>query len=290
MREQLGMVIARPTNFALLDRFELRRAEFVVFPRSERDNLIAEIRRRDLEFSAHCPIFRDPEFPENPLLACLADADPDRRARSIRLARENIEEAASLGADHLVVHLQRPAHFSGDDPGVTNDGELLDAALSACEDLAAVSQSAGVPVLLENLMDNPHFNRPEPYVTLLEKFPQFGFCLDIGHLDVDARSFGIDFMEFIHALAPFTRAIHLQNSRGGGDNFEGRYWKMPVHPSQSPEEGWRDIPAILRIVLNRNPQCVVNFESVPTDIEYAAEGVRWVRGLLNAWNASATQH
>jgi sugar phosphate isomerase/epimerase len=285
MPDQLGMVIARPANFALLDRFGLRRAEFVVFSPSDRTFLEEEIRRRGLAYSAHCPVFREPDYPENPLLACAADTDEARRERTIALIGRNLKSAAELGAEHLVVHIQRPVFFSGDDPNGLTDENLFEAAEASCARLAEMSREAGVPILLENLMDNPHFCRAETYLALFERFPEFGFCLDVGHLDVDARSFGVDFEGFVRALAPHTRAVHLQNSRGGGDNFEGRYWKMPVHPSQNTGDGWRDIVWLLDTVLAANPRCIVNFESVPTDIDYAAEGVRWVRGLLEARGA-----
>jgi sugar phosphate isomerase/epimerase len=282
MQSQLGMVIARPENFRLIDRFGLHRAEFVVFPPEERENLPQEIRKRGLRISVHCPLFRDPAFGENPLLAGLADADDARRGRALDLMRISLQEARALDAEYVVVHVQRPMRFSGDDPDAVTDAILVEAALDACGRLDEISREAGVPVLLENLMDNPRFCRAESYLALFERFPAFGFCLDVGHLDVDARAFDIDFEAFVRALAPHTRAVHLQNSNGGSESREGRYWKQPVHPSQRPEGGWRDIPWILDTVLDHNPGCVINFESVPKDINYAEEGVRWVRGLLDA--------
>ena len=161
----------------------------------------------------------------------------------------------------------------------------MDAACRSAEALVEKSGRAGVPVLIENIMDNSGFYRAEQYLELLEKFPPLGFCLDIGHLDVDARRFGIDFREFVRTLAPRTCEVHLQNSTEPGNSTAPRPWKIPVHPSQTPEAGWCDIEAVLRDVLAARPDCVVNFEFRPDkgqDKNFILEGMDWVRRILAA--------
>jgi sugar phosphate isomerase/epimerase len=281
--ENLGMVVARVENLWRLDVFGLRRAEFVIFDPATRGSLLEYIRGTDLRFSVHTPMFMPEDYPENPLLACIVDPDDDRRCRAVGLMMRNMDLAAELGGEYTVVHVQRPEQFAGAAPGAFREREAMRMALLSAEVLAAHSDRTGVPVLLENLMDNATFYSAVHYLEVLDAFPQLGFCLDVGHLDMDARRFGINIMEFVQALAPRTRAVHLQNSFGPTHPTAPRPWKIPVHPSQNPCDGWVDIRSVLSAVLRANPACVINFEFRPEKSqgnEFILEGMNWIRQIL----------
>ncbi|MEW5946595.1 MAG: TIM barrel protein [bacterium] len=278
----VGMVVARRENLALLERTKLKRAEFVVFERGDRESLREYVSGRGIAFSAHCPLFIPGEYPENPLLACIIDIDEERRRRAVALVRETMEDGAAMGAEYAVAHIQRPVHFSGDNLKGITARDVMDVAGTSCAELADLSRETGIPVLIENLFDNPLFHSAGSYLELLRDFPSLGFCLDIGHLGVDSRNFGFDFMEFVRLLAPHTRAAHLQNSNASEKGYRTRHWKAPVHPSQRPEDGWLDVPAIMRTLLESNIECRFNFEGwmdyYPSR-ETAIEGIRWASGL-----------
>ncbi|MEW6203533.1 MAG: TIM barrel protein [bacterium] len=291
--DNLGIVIAKVENLRLIEETGLRRAEFVIFDPDHKDDLLRFISEHRICFSVHCPLFRPNSYPEHPLLACILDVDADRRRRSFNLIRTTMEEGAEMGAEYTVVHLQRPAHFSGDDLTNVTEQQLLDSLHAACDELAALADKIGMPVRVENLFDHPLFYEASSYQKMFEEFPALGFCLDVGHLDVDSRRFGFDFMDFIHTLLPYTRAVHLQNSRSGNEGFESRYWKAPVHPSQNPSEGWRDIPAVLRTILTRNPDCVVNFEAKPDYYptrDFMLEGIKWAAGIFASIQTELNKH
>jgi len=281
--DNLGVVIAKVENLRIIDETGLRRAEFVLFDDDNRDILRRFIKQHNLRFSVHCPLFRPKDYPEHPLLACILDADAERRSRSFSLIRTTMEEGAEMGAEYTVVHLQRPAHFSGDDLSAVTEQQLLENLRIACNELTALSNELGMPLRVENLFDYPLFHKSSSYQKMFEEFPSLGFCLDIGHLDVDARRFGFNFMDFIVEMMPYTRAVHLQNSRGRSEDFETRHWKAPVHPSQNPADGWRDIPAILHTILAANPDCIINFEAAPDYYptrEFMLEGIRWASDIF----------
>jgi sugar phosphate isomerase/epimerase len=282
--ENLGMVIANQRNLWRLEEYGLSRGEFVVFDPESRAELDEYISRRRLRFSLHNPLFRPESYPENPLLACIVDPEEERRRMAVAMMVDNISLAAEMGAEFIVVHVQRPEQFAGAAPGGFDERKALDTALASAETLAAKSAETGLPVLIENLMDNSTFHRAEQYLAVLDAFPELGFCLDVGHLDVDARKFGFDLMEFVRAVAPRTKAMHLQNSAEPSLSTAPRPWKIPVHPSQNPRDGWCDIHTIISETLKVSPDCIINFEFRPGkehENGYIAEGMDWVRGIIS---------
>lgn len=280
--QNLGMVLAWARNLPLIDRAGLYRAEFVLFEREDKALLSRFIEERKLRFSVHCPLFNPVDPPEHPLLACIMDADEKRRKYSLELIRTTMEDGASIGAEYAVVHLQRVSHFSEDDTGALDYRELIDALWRSCETLTLWSDELGIDVCVENLFDHSKFHEARSYVEVFRAFPRLSLCLDIGHLDMDSRIFGVDFDGFIDELLPYLRAVHLQNSKGGDFREGEKHWKAPVHESQDPLEGWRDIPSILRDIVGKKPDCIINFEAWPDyypTIDYMIDGIGWAREL-----------
>lgn len=281
----LGMVIARGHNLWRIPAYGLNRTELVVFDLEEKEKVVSFIHENNIRFSIHTPLFLQPGYHENPLLACIVDPDPERRCLAVGLILENIELAAELGAEFVVAHIQRPEQFAGAAPDEFDEKNAMAAALASAEVIAEKSRASGVPVFLENLMDNSVFHRPEQYIEILEAFPDLGFCLDVGHLDVDTRRFGIDFWEAFRALAPHTREMHLHNSAGLTHPTAPRPWKIPVHPSQKSNPDWCDIEAIIKEMLAVRPECIINLEFRPEktqDSDFIMEGVNWIRDIMAA--------
>lgn len=280
---QLGMVLAHSAGIKRLLDYNLKRAELIIFNASEREELKEFLDNAPVTVSGHCPIFIPEDYPENPLLASLLDFDDGRRDMGLRLMAESARDAAELGAEYLVVHTQRPEHFGGANPDTATREQARGIVTDSCNTLMRYYSDFGVPFYLENQMDNSLFCTADDYISVLRKFPDFGFCLDIGHLDVDARKFGFSFSGFIDDMLPYIRAVHLQNSNSAQSDFIGRHWKIPVHPDQKTEDGWRDIECILKKILGYNRNCVINFEARPDelhDMNYMREGVMWIKKLM----------
>jgi sugar phosphate isomerase/epimerase len=281
---RLGMVVVYERNLRLLDEFGLRRAEFGLIEREARGVLEKFIADRGIGFGVHCPLFKPEDHPENNvLLAALADGDEDRRLASMKLMEGAISDAADVGGEYIVFHIQRPENFGGDNPDDFSERAALDSARRSCERLLAAAREKNIPIFIENLFRNRSFHAPATYRALLDSFPEIGFCLDIGHLEVDSREFGFPFDEFMDAVMPNLKDVHLQNSNSTPVVTEPRSWKYPVHPAQTVVDGWLDIPSILTKIFRAKPDCYINFESriiLPDEEQIIREGIEWIKNLI----------
>jgi sugar phosphate isomerase/epimerase len=280
----IGMVVSRASSLCRLERFGLRRAEFVLMEADTQEIVKNFVSERNMKFSAHCPFFAEDNPPTRAgLLASIVDSDEDRRMKSLALMERTIAAAGAIGAEYVVVHAQKPENFGGDNPIGFDEQAALDSALRSCEKLVELSGRHDVPVLVENVFRNSSFFSAKSFRAVFDSFPELGFCLDVGHLDVDCRLYDFDFDEFIDSALPFMKAIHLQNSNPDYPIGGRQQWKIPVHPSHTAKDGWRDIEALLRKVLAANPQCAVNFEmryGIPEENTIYEEGVDWIKRLI----------
>ncbi len=285
MNDCLGIVVAHDSHLEWLEICQVRRAEFLLFEPGDKVRLLKYATDHDLKFSAHCPILKDPSHAENPLLATIIDSDSTRRDAALRLMFGSARTASDMGAEYMVVHLQRPENFGGPNSQGFDHAAALDVARRGLSSLCDISSRFDLPIYIENLMDNSSFYKPEHYAALLSTFPSIGFCLDIGHLALDLKNFGVPIDEIIDATLPHIRAVHLQNSNISLAPRIRRYWKIPVHPDQPPAEGWLDIPAILDKIIASCSGVAINLEGRPDgefDIDYMREGALWCDSLISA--------
>ena len=160
----------------------------------------------------------------------------------------------------------------------------MDVARDSCERLAELALRFDMPLHLEAFGPSPFLNA-RFLVSVLQDYPMLRYCFDVAHLHLAAKRDGFDYYELAQALGPFLGSIHLWNARHMEDYRAYRH--IPVHPSQSPEEGWVDIPRILKVLLGANPQVPIILEYAPRypsplgKYDYR-EGVEWVRELITS--------
>lgn len=281
---QFGMVGARREHLERLRSYGFRRAEVVMLPPQDKSWLRAYLAGMSGGFSFHCPAFRSEDWPENPLLAALADPDRERRQRSLALMRRELDQAAEWGARHLVVHLQR--NLLAEEESETAWGEKagLEIAVESIGELLEYAGSVGVPVHLENMMGSPLFYRPESYRKLAGALPAVQFCLDVGHAALDGRFFGFWEAEIAKAMGPNLGSMHLyDNQIPATIDFtnlreQGVLNKYPVHPDNHRNPGWIDSPGCLQAALRAQPDALVTFEvyyHLDTGRSRTAEGLDW---------------
>lgn len=282
--QRIGMIIIHGGKFfSKIEELGLYRAEYAVISRKYRPMLHEFIETSKIPFSAHCPMVVPEDYPENPLLGAVVDFDEKRRVAALNMMIESMEEAAELGAEYAVAHLQRPEIFGGANPSGATEQDALDIAKKGCETLAEKAEELNLPLYLENMMDNSVFNSPQSYYELFEEFPELGLCLDFGHLEVDSRKFGFPMDEFMDANVSKIKAVHLQNSEPGMLDFKTRHWKVPVNPAQRSDDGWMDIESMLNRILTVNRDCAINFEAHIDETygyEYMIEGIEWVKDMV----------
>jgi len=226
-------------------------------------------------FSFRAPMPRPGFFPWHGETCFLLSPDRANRELYARLLQETLEQAREWGARYAVTPLTHA-------PTDTEDPELaVDLARGATKRLALFSRDFGVPVDVAYNAYTPSFNRAGQFAEFIGAHPELGISLDVGDAYLGALKNERDYLEDIEELAPLTRSLRLWNTQGP-EHF-AEHGKQPLHPSQSPEEGWIDIRRILEIVLEQNPSVTVVFgyaDESPSD--RTRIGYDWVAQAANA--------
>lgn len=231
--------------------------------------------RQGLTYGFHDPLPRLPsdDYP------FLTDPDDEKRWRTLDSMHRTLETAIEYGAEYVIGHI--PSVMWEPRPSLS-EAQIMELAHSSCDQLSLWSGEAGIPFVLENVGPNPYFSQVEAFVEVMEAHPDLMFCLDIGHLHLMSIYSDLDSLKFAKQLAPYTWVIHVYNAT---PDMYRRYHHVPVHPSQRPEDGWADIPAILNCVLgNRERSRRIVFEyspQYPGDETFVREGIEWVKELVS---------
>jgi sugar phosphate isomerase/epimerase len=208
----------------------------------------------------------------------LTDPDDDRRWRTLDSMYRTLQTAIKYGAEYVIGHI--PSVIWESRPDLTK-AKIMELAHNSCDQLTLWSREAGIPFVLENVGPNPYFFQVEAFVEVMEAHPDLRFCLDIGHLHLMSIYAGLDSLDFATKLAPYTWIIHIYNAT---PEMYRRYHHVPAHPSQRPEEGWADIPAILECVVGAGDSSrIIVFEyspGYPADETFMSEGIEWVKGVV----------
>ncbi|MCL4534446.1 MAG: sugar phosphate isomerase/epimerase [Bacteroidetes bacterium] len=257
----------------------ISQVELGFFRPEDRPLLRAFLLANGLPFGIHDPLVKEADF----AWPRFTGPDEGERQRSLRHLERSMVVAAEWGAGYVVVHL--PSVML---PGTPEQSEARtwEMARRSGEAFSALSERYGTHILIEDVGPNPNFQTSAHYRKFLTEFPSLRFCLDIGHLKLLAIRTGIDPLEFAGDLAPLTATLHLYSARLPEYN---EFHHVAAHPSLRPEDGWADVPAILKAVLSGNPDCLVVFEHnlyYPGGAPFAAEGMAWVQCLLREWEKS----
>jgi sugar phosphate isomerase/epimerase len=209
----------------------------------------------------------------------LTDPDDDKRWRTLDSMKRTLKTAIKYGAKYVIGHI--PSVIWEPRPNLS-EAKIMELAHNSCDQLTLWSEEAGIPFVLENVGPNPYFFQVEAFVEVMEAHPDLRFCLDIGHLHLMSTYAGIDSLGFARKLAPYTWVVHVYNAT---PEMYRKYHHVPAHPSQRPEEGWADIPAILGCVLEHSAlDLIIVFECSP---QYPAgetvmkEGIEWVKEAVS---------
>ncbi len=223
-------------------------------------------------FSFHAPVVRPDYFPFDAVQCFFLSENEARREDSFRVLAHTLDAARAFGAEYAVCHL---TYGRTDTRDPETAGRL---AHDACARFAEMSRTGGVPLDVEFAGYTDSFHEPASFMDAITPHAELGICIDIGHTFLSALRRGRDYLGDIATLAPRARSMHLWNTTG--PECHARRHHVPLHPSQRPQDGWIDVPAAIRIVLDRNPAVRVVFEYpveiVTRDIQ---DGYDWVAGL-----------
>lgn len=154
------------------------------------------------------------------------EMNPASLIKSVRqLSRERLLRALEFG------------QALGARVGVLHTGQVpvrhpmaLDLAREALEETLSALLPLPFPVALENLALAPEdlLRGPEELKALLDRFPQYGFCLDVGHALVELGPRGP--LLYLEALGERLIHLHLHDNHGQGDDH------LPVGAGSVPWE------------------------------------------------------
>lgn len=229
--------------------------------------------REGLQYGFHDPLPKPPDYS----YPFLTDPDAAKRQRTLDSIRRSLDTATQYGAFYLIGHL--PSVIFEPRPGL-DPKEIFRLAQDSCARLAAWSEAAGIPIVLENVGPNPYFHRAEDFLKILRAYPPLKFCLDLGHLHLSAHHYDIDPLAFAELLSPHTAVIHVYNTT---PQVFRTHHHVPAHPSLRPEEGWLDIPALLKRAISPASSCTLVFEHTPQytdDWAFIGEGIAWVKAVV----------
>lgn len=208
----------------------------------------------------------------------LTDPDHEKRWRTLDSMYRTMQTAVRYGAVYIIGHI--PSVIWEPRPTLS-EAQIIELAHNSCDQLTVWSREAGIPFVLENVGPNPYFFQFEAFVEVLEAHRDLEFCLDVGHLHLMSIYAGFDSLEFATKLAPYTSIIHVYNAT---PEMYRKYHHVPAHPSQRPEDGWADIPAILARVLRhqeRSLTLVLEYSpEYPADVAFIREGIEWVKQVV----------
>lgn len=194
--------------------------------------------------------------PSRPFVLNLSASDSFELQQSLDLCRTAIDLAADLGAPFYSVHsgfaFRLDPNLLGDPEGqsqIPDEAYIsYDVAYQTFGEniklLADYAESRNVGLLFENnVVSSVHLNKLERKALLMvsaEEIIQFlldvdhqnvGLLLDVGHLNVTAKTFGFSRDEFIKKVSPYIGAFHLSDNNGEEDNnlpFNENSWFCPL--------------------------------------------------------------
>lgn len=257
----------------------LRHGEFYNFPKEDLPDLKHWLLNHDVTMSIHTPLARVDWYPQPPTWSFLCDPDRDKRDLNLRLVVETADYGEDFGAQHIVVHFPAPPES---DVSSLSEQKLRDIALDSSDRLAELSAKRKIPIHIEGFGPSP-FLSTEFLIEALSQFTSLHYCFDSAHMKLSAMRDGFDYFGVAEQLAPYVASAHLWNTRGPQDYNSYRH--IPVHPSQSPEDGWADIPGLLDILKRTAPSATVILESSDWyppalgNYDYK-DGVEWIKNLL----------
>ena len=205
--------------------------------------------------------------PKEPFVLNLASADPVVLEKSLDLCKRSIDLSARLEAPFYSVHsgfavslkaemLGRPVLQSRlDSRTFVPYEQAYDIFCDSVRILSEYAAQARLKVLLENNVVTSHnmaagrasqflMTRPEEFKWLFRDLndDNVGILLDVGHLNVSAKTLGFDRNGALSQLAPFIGAFHLSENDGKTDqnlpvSESSWFWPFVQH--------FPDIPLVL---------------------------------------------
>lgn len=236
-------------------------------------SLLKLSRSHPVKVSYHAPVFHQAD----PKLTYYLNSNFRLREATFEILEINLRMAKSLPTEHLIVHF---TSSSMPEENIT-DSEIKYLAKRSAKRINMLSKEYDLPIYLEYTSNNHRFVLPDDFIEVVKDYKNLGLSIDLGHLDLVCKKYKLDYFTELEKLLPYTKVIYAWNIPPVGSIDHQGF--IPVHPSQSPEDGWLDIERTLNLALSYDEDMYIIFE--PNfdyrGREYFEEGVAWVKELVN---------
>ena len=235
-------------------------------------SLLKLSRKQPIKVSFHSPVF----YQYDPYINYYLNSNIRLREASFEVLEMNLKMAKGLPTENVILHFASKEI----DPNI-NGEETLELARESIGRINSLSEEHQLPIYIEYAGYNPYFYKTEMWIDLIKDYKNLGICLDIGHLYLSCKEHELDYYEELKKLLPYTKIIHLWNTRGKEDME--KYGHISVHPNQLEEEGWINIEKTLKKILEYRSDIPIIFEP---DFKYEGkahgqEGILWVEDIVN---------
>lgn len=236
-------------------------------------SLLRLSREKAIKISFHAPIFHQVD----PTSTYYLSRNSRLREATFEILEINMKMAESLPSEYVVIHFTSKTMENEE---YESHEELMKIAKRSVKRLSKLSESYGLKINLEYESCGDKFRNPEDWVELVKDYDDIGICLDIGQLFINCKIEGYDFYEKLEEILPYTNVVHIWNVK---DVFDlEKFGYIPVHPSQSPNDGWIDIEKSLDMIKEQNREIPIIFEPNFNygGEEYFSEGISWVNSIM----------
>lgn len=237
-------------------------------------SLLRMNKNHPIRVSYHAPVFHQVD----PTLTYYLNSNFRLREATFEILEINLNMARSLPTEYVIIH------FTSENVDETiTDHELSYLASKSAERVNMLSEKYNVPVYLEYVSYNRRFSKPKDFIEIVKQNKNLGICLDIGHLYTVCQTHGLNYLEELERLLPYTKVLYVWNTTS--KHIMKNHGYIPVHPSQKPENGWIDIEKTLDTALSYNEDMYIMFEPnfEYKGQEYFEEGVNWVNEIVNKY-------
>lgn len=226
----------------------------------------------DIKISYHAPVFHQ----SDPTVTYYLNSNFRLREATFEILEINLKMAKALPTQYVVIHFAG----SGAEEEIT-DSEMKYQAKRSAKRIGMLSDQYDIPINIEYTNHNTRFDKPDDFIDVVKDYPNIGLCIDLAHLYTTCHLYGLDYFIELEKLLPYTKAINVwtTNSKQAME----MYGYIPVHPSQTTDEGWIDIEKTINLALSHNEDMYIIFEPNFTynGEEYFEEGVSWVNDIVN---------
>lgn len=189
--------------------------------------------------------------------------DPDRQRLALELVERTIAAAVSASAAYIVVHFPTVfTPFNTEADWHLNPTTYIEKALETGQLLGRMSRDSGIPILIENVGENPYFYNGLHFRSLFECAPNLRMCLDPGHAHV--LPIGEDVYQFTQAVAPYVASVHFYNTNNILQSKGHHY--LPAE-QQTEADGWINLRILLRILSAESALNYLVFEYLATAVD-----------------------